>query len=374
MDKAENELLTRVGAGTRMGALLRRYWWPVWFTEQVTDKPVPVRLLGEDLVLFRDPRPDSGGKLGLIERYCAHRRVSLEFGRVEEGGIRCCYHGWKYGADGSCVDLPLEPEASNLKREVKLAGYAVTEAGGLVFAYLGPKPVPAFPRWDLLFREAGLTKVGADEEHCNWLQRAENTVDQHHLCSLHASVYPQLAFKRSEVDWEPAWFGLNITMRVPGLAKPKLDQFIFPSSNRFTQARLGVPPSHNLRIRVPTDDTKTTTFWVKTYPSITDQGRLKTEGLKPRQRGVYDRAEDGWWDIPSHEQDRVAQESQGLITDRSQETLGWTDRGIVLFRKMLHDGLDAVAEGRDPLGVLREERNIIDLSASMDELASLAPA
>jgi 5,5'-dehydrodivanillate O-demethylase oxygenase subunit len=286
MDKAENELLTRVGPGTRMGALLRRYWWPVWFTEQVTDKPVPVRLLGEDLVLFREP----SGKLGLIERYCAHRRVSLEFGRVEEGGIRCCYHGWKYGADGSCVDLPLEPEGSGLKRDVKLSGYAVFEAGGLIFAYLGPKPVPAFPRWDLLFREAGLTKVGADEEHCNWLQRAENTVDQHHLCSLHASVYPQLAFKRSEVDWEPAWFGLNITMRVPGLTKPKLDQFIFPSSNRFTQARIGVPPSHNLRIRVPTDDTKTTTFWVKIYPSITDQGRLKTEGLKPRQRGVYDRA------------------------------------------------------------------------------------
>ncbi|HEX4192536.1 MAG TPA: hypothetical protein VHY80_05535, partial [Stellaceae bacterium] len=272
------------------------------------------------------------------------------------------------------VDLPLEPEGSNLKRDVRLAGYAVVEAGGLVFAYLGPKPVPAFPRWDILFREAGLTKVGADEEHCNWLQRAENTVDQHHLCSLHASVYPQLAFKRSEVDWDPAWFGLNITMRVPGISKPKLDQFIFPSSNRFTQARVGVPPSHNLRIRVPTDDTKTTTFWVKTYPSITDQGRLKTEGLKPRQRGVYDRAEDGWWDIPSHEQDRVAQESQGLITDRSIETLGWTDRGIVLFRKMLHDGLDAVAAGRDPLGVLREERNIIDLSASMDELASLTPA
>ncbi|HWE73285.1 MAG TPA: Rieske 2Fe-2S domain-containing protein [Stellaceae bacterium] len=370
MDKAENELLTRVGPGTRMGALLRRYWWPVWFTEQVTDKPVPVRLLGEDLVLFRDP----AGKLGLVERYCAHRRVSLEFGRVEEGGIRCCYHGWKYGTDGSCVDLPLEPEGSGLKRDVKLAGYAVFEAGGLIFAYLGPRPVPAFPRWDILFRESGLTKVGADEEYCNWLQRAENTVDQHHLCSLHASVYPQLAFKRSEIDWDPAWFGLNITMRVPGISKPKLDQFIFPSSNRFTQARVGVPPSHNLRIRVPTDDTKTTTFWVKTYPSITDQGRLKTEGLQPCERGVYARAEDGWWDIPSSEQDRVAQESQGLITDRSTETLGWTDRGIVIFRKMLHDGLDAIDEGRDPLGVLREERNVIDLSASMDELASLTPA
>lgn len=369
MDKAENELLTRVGPGTRMGALLRRYWWPVWFTEQVTNKPVPIRILGEDLVLFREP----SGKLGLIERYCAHRRASLEFGRVEEQGIRCCYHGWKYGADGRCIDLPLEPDGTHLAQEVKLKAYAVFEASGLVFAYLGPAPVPAFPRWDLLFREAGLIKVGADEDHCNWLQRAENTVDQHHLCSLHASVYPSMAFKRSQVEWEPAWFGLNISMQVPGRAM-KRDQFIFPSTNRFTQARVGVPPSHNLRIRVPTDDTKTTTFWVTAYPSITDQGRLKTEGLEATQRGVYDRVEDGWWDIPSHEQDRVAQESQGLIADRSQETLAWTDRGIVMFRKMLHDGLTAVEEGRDPLGVLREERNIIDLDASMDELAAMVTA
>ncbi|HKT19199.1 MAG TPA: Rieske 2Fe-2S domain-containing protein [Stellaceae bacterium] len=368
MDREENELLTRVGPGTPMGQLLRRYWWPVWFTQQVKDKPVPVRILGEDLVLFRDP----SGKLGLIARYCAHRRASLEFGRVEANGIRCCYHGWKFDHTGQCIDTPMEPDDSRLKDGVKLHGYALFEAGGLVFAYLGPQPVPAFPRWDLLFREAGLTVVGADEEHCNWLQRAENTVDQHHLGVLHASVYPQTALKRAQVEWEPAWFGLHIAVRVPGRA-PKLDQFIFPSTNRFTQARIGVPPSHNIRIRVPTDDIKTTTFWVKTYPSITDQGRLRTDGLKPTVRGLYDRAPDGWWDIPSHEQDRVAQESQGVITDRSLETLGTTDRGILLFRRMLHDGLKAIAEGRDPIGVMREERNVIDLSASMDELDALVP-
>jgi len=367
MDQAENELLTRVGPGTPMGALLRCYWWPVGFTEQVTTKPVPVRLLGEDLILFREP----SGKLGIIERYCAHRRVSLEFGRVEEHGIRCCYHGWKYDAAGQCIDTPLEPEASLLKGSVKLKGYAAEEAGGLIFAYLGPKPAPAFPRWDLLYREVGLTIVGADEEYCNWLQRAENTVDQHHLCALHAGVYPQMAFKRCQVDWASTWYGLKTIMQVPGLAAPKVDHFIFPSANRFTRARVGDPPSHDMRIRVPTDDGKTTTFWLNAYPSIRDQGRLKTEGLKKSERGVYERVEDGWWDLPSHEQDRAAQESQGVITDRSIETLGWTDRGILLFRKMLHDGIKAVTEGKDPLGVLREERNIIDLDASMDVLDAL---
>ena len=370
MDKAENEKLTRVGPGTPMGALLRRYWWPVWFTEQVTDKPVPVRLLGEDLVLFRDPQ----SALGLIERYCAHRRASLEFGRVEEHGIRCCYHGWKYDHTGQCIETPLEPEGSRLKDGVKLAGYDVTEAGGLIFAYLGPKPAPAFPRWDLLFREAGLTVVGADEEYCNWLQRTENAVDQHHLCVLHAGVYPQFAFKHTEVSWEPTWYGLKSEQHIPGDAARRSDHFIFPTTNRFTRARVGDPPSHDMRFRVPTDDTKTTTFWLNAYPSIKDQGRLKTEGLKSCERGVYERVPDGWWDIPSHEQDRAAQESQGLIADRSIETLGWTDRGIVMYRKMLHEGLDAVAAGKDPLGVLREQRNIIDLDASINALGALVPA
>jgi 5,5'-dehydrodivanillate O-demethylase len=370
MTPEENEKLTRVGPGTPMGELLRRYWWPIWFQEQVTNKPVPVRLLGEDLILFRDPVTQ---KLGLLERYCAHRRVSLEYGRVEENGIRCCYHGWKFDCSGQCNDMPVEPEGSKLKDGVKIKAYEAVEIGGLVFAYMGPKPAPAFPRWDLLVRDAGLTVVGADEEHCNWLQRAENTVDQHHLCVLHAGVYPQMAFKRSEVDWNPTWYGMQIEMRVPG-RKAKQDHFIFPSTNRFTRARVGDVPSHDMRIRVPTDDTKTTTFWLNTYPSITDKGRLETKGLEKSERGVYERVEDGWWDLPSHEQDRAAQESQGLITERSLEILGWTDRGIAMFRGMLRDGMKAVAEGRDPLGVLREERNIIDLDASMDELGRLTTA
>ena len=369
MTPEENERLTRVGPSTPMGALLRRYWWPIWFQEQTQDKPVPVRLLGEDLVLFREP----SGKLGLIERYCAHRRVSLEFGRVEEQGIRCCYHGWKYDRAGQCIDMPVEPERTPFKNRVKLAAYEVVEAGGLVFAYLGPKPAPAFPRWDLICREAGLTVVGADEEHCNWLQRAENTVDQYHLCSLHASVYPKTALQRPEVDWTSQWYGIRIAMRVPGRAS-RVSHFVFPSHNRFTRARVGDTPSHDMRFRVPTDDTKTTTFWINTYPTITDQGRLRTEGLKPTVRGVYERVDDGWWGIPSHEQDRVAQESQGPITDRSIEILGTTDRGIVMLRRMLQDGLKAIADGRDPPGVIRYERDIIDLDANIDELGKLASA
>jgi 5,5'-dehydrodivanillate O-demethylase len=340
----------------------------VWFTEHMRDKPVPVRLLGEDLVLFRDP----AGKVGLIERYCAHRRASLEFGRVEECGIRCCYHGWKYDHAGQCIDTPLEPEESRLKDGVRLKGYAVVEASGLVFAYLGPKPVPAFPRWDMLCRETGLIVVGADEEHCNWLQRAENAVDPLHLAVLHAAVYPGIAFKRAEADYVDTWYGQRIAMHA-GEREPRVVHFLFPAHNRFTQARIGQTPSHNLRIRVPTDDTKTTTFWVTSYPSLENEGQLRTEGLTPTVRGVYERVPDGYWDIPSHEQDRVAQESQGLIADRAQETLGTSARGIVLFRRMLHGALKSVAEGGDPPGILRGARaqEIVDFDASMEVLGAL---
>ena len=368
MDREENERLTRVGPGTPMGALLRRYWWPIWFSEQVRDQPVPVRLLAEDFILFRQP----DGRLGLLERHCAHRRASLEFGRVEADGIRCCYHGWKYDCAGQCIDTPLEPEESTLKQGVKMKAYAAEEAGGLVFGYVGPQPAPIFPRYDLLFREAGLTVVGADEDHCNWLQRAENTVDQMHLAMLHASVYPDLAFKRLVTDYDPTWYGARIIVNVPE-RKPKIDHFIFPSTNRYTQARKGEVPAQKLRMRVPTDDTKTTTFYANTYPSITDRGRLETKGLERSERGKYERVEDGWWRLASHDQDRAAQEGQGLIADRSTEYLATSDKGLVFYRRLLRDAVRAVEAGRDPIGVRRGAGHdaVIDFDSSMEELESL---
>src|SRR5262249_3554133 len=142
MKQSENELLTRIGPGTRMGNLMRRYWWPVGFTEQVTDGPVPVRILGEALVLFRNTK----GKLGLLGRYCAHRRASLELGRVEQDGIRCCYHGWLYDMTGQCREMPAEEPNCPLIKEVKVEAYKVDELGGLIFAYLGPEPAPLLPR------------------------------------------------------------------------------------------------------------------------------------------------------------------------------------------------------------------------------------
>src|SRR5690348_28603 len=164
MTPDENEFLTRVGPGTPAGEMLRRYWWPVGFSQRIASRPVPVRILSEDLVMFRDGE----GQVGLLERHCPHRGASLELGRVEADGIRCCYHGWKFDRSGRCLDMPAEPADTPLKNEVRQRSYRTLEAGGLVFAYLGPEPAPLMPKYDLLFREDCHRVVYSKEEHCNW--------------------------------------------------------------------------------------------------------------------------------------------------------------------------------------------------------------
>jgi 5,5'-dehydrodivanillate O-demethylase oxygenase subunit len=351
MKQSDNELLTRIGPGTRMGNLMRRYWWPVGFTEKVTDEPVPVRILGEDLVLFRSTR----GRLGLLDRYCAHRRASLELGRVEKDGIRCCYHGWLYDTTGQCREMPAEEPDCPLIREVKIAGYKVEELGGLIFAYMGPDPAPLLPRYDLLVREDIDRDVSASVEHCNWLQRAENGVDTYHSMALHASVYPSIALKRPlDMRWEKQWYGFRQIATYSETVR-NTSHFIFPSHTRRYNARAKERPAHFLHLRVPVDDAQTLTFYVKGVETGGAAGKLTTAGFsKPSERGVYQRVKDGWWNLASHEQDRAAQESQGVIADRTKEFLAPSDRTIVLLRKMLLDSIAAIEAGRDPFGLVRD--------------------
>ncbi len=349
MTPEENEMLTRVGPGTPGGEMLRRYWWPVWFEEKIENKPIMIRLLGETFVLFRDGK----GKIGMVDHICAHRRASLEFGRVEEKGIRCCYHGWLYGADGQCVEMPAEPPGSRLCEEVKLRAAQIQIAAGLVFAYIGPAPAPILPRYDLLSLDDCDRAIYASDDHCNWAQRAENGMDPYHSMALHASVYPSIALKRPEIEYTPTWYGFRTASQYPG-GNINIVHDIFPSSTRRYNARAGSIPSEFLHIRVPTDDTTTTTFFVESR--FKPQGPYKREcrGLKHNTPGVYKRVEDGWWDLASEDQDRAAQESQGPIHDRTKEILGTSDRGVVLWRKVAFDSIAAVKVGRDPHGIVRD--------------------
>ncbi len=350
MTPEENEILTHVGPGTPGGELLRRYWWPVWFSEQTTAKPVPITLLGEDFVLFRD----KAGKLGMVGKYCAHRRASMELGRVEDKGLRCCYHGWLYGADGQCLEMPGEPEGSRLHEEVRIRSGQVEEIAGLVFAYIGPDPVPQLPRYDLLVEENVAHTVWAADDHCNWAQRAENGVDPFHSMALHAGVYPTIALRRPEVDYQTTPHGFRMSLQYPGGAVNILHS-IFPAHTRRKNERAGSTPSDYLHFRVPIDDAVTRTFYVKTVPCAAgEKPSLTTRGWKPTTPGVYETVDDGWWGIASHDQDRAAQESQGTITDRSLEFLGTTDRGIVMWRKAFFEGIKAINAGRDPIAVIRD--------------------
>ena len=375
LSKEENELLTRVGPGTPAGEMLRRYWWPVGFTEHVKEKgrPVRTRLLGEDLVLFRD----GNGRLGLLGLHCSHRGTSLEFGRVEDRGIRYCYHGWLYDVRGRCLEQPAEPESSTFKDRVQHPAYQAQEIGGFIFAYIGPEPAPLLPNYDLFLREDGEREVGAGHDYCNWLQRAENSVDQTHLVALHASEYPHLALKRPVIGWERRDYGAKISMQVPGISKPKFSHWIFPSHTRHTTARKGRKPDHAIRFRVPMDDTNTMTFWLRFYPyGEEDRSKpflLKTLGFENDQAGVYERVDDGWWGVASHDQDRVAQESQGPIYDRTKEHLGASDQGVIMLRTMIKESIDAVRHGKDPVWVLRDsaQNETIGFDASMQEIGAL---
>src|SRR4029077_5838049 len=376
LSNEENETMTRVGPETAAGEMLRRYWWPLAFTEEVRSKgaPVKVRLLGEDFVLFRD----GSGELGLLELHCSHRGTSLEFGRVEDNGIRCCYHGWLYDRRGKCLEQPAEPEDSNFKDRIQHPASHAEAGRGLVFAYIGPSPAPLLPGYDLLVREDGCRVVGGGEEFCNWLQRAENSADGAHSIALHADGYPNMPVKSPTIRWEKTRFGIKETTWVEGVSKPRISHFVFPSHVRHSAARVGENPRQVIRFPVATDDFKTTTYWIDFYPhkegKPTQPLPLKTQGFKKSEPGVYKRVQDSWWNLYTHEQDRVAQESQGVIADRTREHLASSDQGIIMLRRMIKESIDAVRQGRDPVGVIRDpaENATITFDSSRDAVEALA--
>ncbi len=186
LSPAENERWTRVGPGTLCGELMRRYWIPIAPYAQLLEDPVrKVRVLGEDLGLYKNRQ----GGLGLIGDRYLHRLVDLQWGIPDENGLRCPYHGWLYDQMGQCIDTPLEAPESTFKQRLKLPAYPVQELGGMVFAYLGPSPAPALPRWDLFVWPNAVRQIGINILNCNWLQCQENTGDPTHSVWLHGHLF-----------------------------------------------------------------------------------------------------------------------------------------------------------------------------------------
>jgi 5,5'-dehydrodivanillate O-demethylase len=361
LTREANERLTRVGPGTPMGELLRRYWHPVATVPELDAEPVlPVKVLGENLALYRT----EAGELGLVSERCPHRGASLAYGIPEDDGIRCPYHGWKFSASGRCLEQPAEPENSTFRYRVQIPAYPVQELGGLIWAYLGPEPAPLLPRWDLLVRDDVEREIGITRLPCNWLQIMENSLDPVHLEYLH-SVYMNYVFKRRG---RPAPTVTKHHDRIAfdvfeyGITKRRLWQGDAEDSTEWTVGHpilfpnilsVGEPDAPQFQIRVPMDDTHTYHVWY----------RCKTVGpgnspQSPRSIPVLDyayREESGRLIVDTVSgQDMMVWVTQGAISDRTTERLGTSDQGIILYRNLLDENMRKVQRGEEPMAIVRD--------------------
>jgi 5,5'-dehydrodivanillate O-demethylase len=365
LSKEDNRLLTEVGPGTPGGEMLRRYWMPVCPAPELTaEKPKKrVRMLGEDLVVFRDLQ----GRIGLVAEQCPHRRASLYHGFVEDDGLRCAYHGWKFEVDGTCIEQPFERGTEASRASACQRAYPVQQLGGILFAYLGPLPAPLLPRWEPLVRKDGLRSitVAAIHRH-NWLQAQENSVDPVHTYYLHAQMLKKLGlgersrlyFDRPIEDFdfelcrEASWTGIR-KIRVFGGDRPEREvghPAIFP--NILMNPQEGRVVMH---FRVPVDDTNTYIIYGEFTPSADGAEVEQDEADIPVTYLPHPRSADGEYDLSNFiAQDLMAWETQGAIFDRSSELLGRSDRGIVMLRNLLKQQIEAVQAGKDPVGIIRD--------------------
>lgn len=381
-----NDSLTRVGPGTDAGAVHRRYWQPAALRDELTGaRPVvPVRLLGEDLVLFRN----DDGDLGLIGRHCPHRGADMCFGRLEDNGLRCPFHGWHFDRSGQCVEQPGEPEGSRMHESIRTASYPVVERNGIVWAFLGEGDPPAFPRFDCFRAPESHVFAFKGLWECNWLQAMEVGIDPAHASFLHRFLQDEdpeegygkqfrdkagqtdipmtkllRDYPRPEIHVDDTEYGLRLTALrrlEDGRVHARITNQIFPGA-------ICIPMSREMTItqwHVPVDDE--TCYWYSMFTSfgapvnkaLMREQRLQEHRLpdyaplkNARNNYGYDPDEQAdlsytgmGLDINVH--DQWAVESMGRIQDRTQEHLGKTDVGIIRNRRLLRAAIEAVQEGR----------------------------
>jgi phthalate 4,5-dioxygenase len=402
LSKADNELLTRLGPGTPMGEMIRQYWIPVLLSEELPESDGPperVRLLGEDLIAFRD----SAGRVGLLGAHCAHRGASLFFSRNEEMGLRCVYHGWKYDVNGHCVDMPSEPPESSFKDRVTQRAYRCVERGGIIWAYLGsatePPPLPDL-EWALLPAERRyITKRWAE---CNYSQGLEGDLDSSHVGFLHA---PLARFRESQDD--QTWGASGAFVRFSGDLAPRFETHESDAGLMIAARRSAGPDRYYWRITqflmpfftlippfgddqtirakawVPIDDETHMNWTISCHPSraiegselavlrsgITahvgvDQFLPPTPAPGSRWRAIANEANDFLLDRAAQRtevfsglpgnwgQDGGIIASMGPIFDRSEEHLGTSDTGVIQVRELLLRSARALQDdGTPPPGI-----------------------
>jgi 5,5'-dehydrodivanillate O-demethylase len=355
-----------------MGELMRRYWQPIAASVELNEEnpTKEIRLLGEDLVLFRS----AAGKLGCIEPSCPHRKANMSYGIPEPEGLRCPYHGWLFDEAGKCVDQPSEPAGSKFKDKVSLKSYPVAEQGGLIFVYMGPQPVPIMPAWDMFSWTNVTRSIEATLLPCNWLQCQENSLDPVHFEWLHR-YYGGWAFSRKMPAEERDAFMKLTTGKGRDHVKLGFDRFehgiikrrlvegededdeywktghpiLFPNV-----LRVGGDAKHQFQFRIPVDDTHTMHI---AYICMVPEAGVKVEEQAEvpywyRPLNGPDGKIDDRWVVG---QDQLAWVIQGPITDRPTEKLGATDVGLIMFRKMLEEQMRMNEDGGTPMNVYYEK-------------------
>jgi phenylpropionate dioxygenase-like ring-hydroxylating dioxygenase large terminal subunit len=352
--------LVLVGRDTPMGELLRRYWHPVGLTKDADSAPRKVRILDEDLILFRD----GDGRAGLVHARCCHRGTTLYYGKVEQRGLRCCYHGWLFDVQGHCLEQPCEPNGGLFREKVRQPWYPVLERYGLIFAYLGPPDrKPVLPTYECLevmgdgeFVEADDSSIGGGGPiviPCNWLQHFENVIDPFHVPVLHASFsgaqftlamasMPNVAFEAS-----PRGALARSTRKTDdGKTFYRVTEAVLPTLRVVPNPRVAqFARVESIGWVLPIDDTS-----FRIYVA----GRVKQAGDLGRMRSKFNGKD--WSQMTEEEHQRhpgdyEAQVGQGPITVHSEEHFAQSDRGLVILRRMFQEQLDRVAQGRDPIGV-----------------------
>jgi phenylpropionate dioxygenase-like ring-hydroxylating dioxygenase large terminal subunit len=365
--------LTHVRRGTPMGELLRRYWHPVGLASDATATPRRVRVLGEDLILFRD----GSARAGLLYPRCAHRGADLYYGRVEQDGIRCCYHGWLFAADGQCLQQPCEPNGGRALGLFRQPWYPVEELYGLLFAYLGPiAQRPALPRYDVLetlgpgeWVEADDSSIGSGGDvivPCNWLQHFENVMDPFHVPILHGSFsglqFTALMGQLPQVRFEQTARGIQSTqVRTldDGRVFRRVTEALIPTVRVVPSPRVGsFQRAESIGWVLPIDDTH-----FRVYVA----GRVSEAGALRKMRSTFNGK--SWFDLTEAEHQRLpgdweAQVGQGPITLHSEEHLVGSDRGVSMLRRLLSKEAERVAAGESPMGVqLGSDSCLVQLAA-----------
>jgi 5,5'-dehydrodivanillate O-demethylase len=387
LDATRNERITSVGPGTPMGEVMRRYWHPVAPAAELDEDPVKdVRLLGEDLVLYRD----ASGTLGLIGRVCPHRRMDMLYGIPDKDGLRCPYHGWLFDASGQCIEQPFETKqdpSGNFMKKILLPGYQVQEFAGLIWAYLGPAPAPELPKWDAFLWENAVREISISHLPCNWLQGVENSLDPVHTEWLHG-VYPE--YLREKRGRRSAWIKPHLHEKVGfdvyeyGVIKRRLLEGGSEQDDLWAVGHPLLMPytlfqgsevSCNFQWRIPVDDTNTIYMRYTIYTAAPGRTAPKQEKVPYYYATIYDERGRLHMDTVNN-QDASAWVAQGPLARRDLEKLGRSDEGIILFRRLLEQQIQTVNDGGDPIGVMRraEEATRIKLPLEEGGVGGIDPA